>query len=321
MDDKVSVIVPVYNVEKYLEKCLISLVNQTYTNLEILIVDDGSEDGSADIYNKYKCIDQRIKIIYKENGGLSEARNIGIRSATGEYICCVDSDDYVENDYVEKMVQQIVYLNADICCCGKIIENGNKVKYINCEKNFVINSKEALKLYLLKNEIDNSSVDKICRKKLYDQIEFPVGKYYEDIGTIYKLILKANKVVHINNPLYHYVMREGSITHEEYSEKQLDSLYMTKEAIKNIENVYPDLHEYTVAYYALEIASTIRRLYQFYGARKMEDKYWNIIEEYQENYEEFIKNPYLPRGKKIMIYLLRYRFYRIVDIVYKILGK
>ena len=116
-------------------------------------------------------------------------------------------------------------------------------------------------------------------------------------------------------------MREGSITHEEYSEKQLDSLYMTKEAIKNIENVYPDLHEYTVAYYALEIASTIRRLYQFYGARKMEDKYWNIIEEYQENYEEFIKNPYLPRGKKIMIYLLKYRFYRIVDIVYKILGK
>lgn len=321
MEDKVSIIVPVYNVEKYLEKCLESIIKQTYLNLEILIIDDGSTDNSLSICNQYRDMDQRVCVIHKKNGGLSDARNVGIKNSTGKYICFVDSDDYIEKDYVKTMYQQIKKNKADICCCGKIIESPKKRYCVNSGSDFVVNSKEALKFYLLKNEIDNSAVDKLYRKELFEGIEFPVGRYYEDIGTIYKVFLKADRIVHVKDPLYHYVMREGSISHEEYSDKQIDSFYMTKEAVICIENTYPELKEYADAYYALEIVSTVRRIYHQCGTKVANIKYGNIIDEYQKNYEIFIRNQYVPFIKKIMMWLIKHRLYQIVDVVFILLNK
>lgn len=321
MEEKVSIIVPVYNVEKYLEKCLESIIMQSYYNLEILIIDDGSTDNSLNICYRYRDMDQRVYVIHKKNGGLSDARNVGIKNSTGKYICFVDSDDYIEKEYVKRMYQQIEENTADICCCGKIIESTKKSFCVNAGTDFVVNSKEALKYYLLKNEIDNSAVDKLYRKELFEEIKFPVGRYYEDIGTIYKVFLKADKIVHIKDPLYHYVMRKGSISHEDYSNRQLDSLYMTKEAVICIENTYPELKEFADAYYALEMVSTVRRLYHQYGNKVANRKYGNIIDEYNKNYDIFIRNQYIPFIKKIMMWLIKHRLSKIVDIVFILLNK
>ena len=313
MEEKISIIIPVYNTEKYLRKCLNSIINQTYFNIEILIIDDGSKDGSSVIYNEFKNKDDRIKVICKENGGLSDARNVGIAHATGVYICFVDSDDYVEEKYIEAMYYQIKKNSADICCCGKIIEYPNKKIYRNNKKDFITDSVEALKFYLQKKEIDNSAVDKLFKKELFDDIRFPVGKYYEDIGTIYKVITISKIIVHIKTPLYHYVMRSGSICHEQYSEKQLDSLYMTRQAIKYIDELYPQLIEYTNVYYALELITTIRQIYHYMGRKVLERDYKNIEDEYTNKYSEFIHNKYISFPKKIMMFLLRHHFYNIVD--------
>lgn len=310
---KISVIVPVYNTEKYLEKCLDSISSQTYSNLEIIVVDDGSKDNSAYVYNKFKQKDSRVVIICKNNGGLSDARNYGIIHSTGEYICFIDSDDYIEVDYIEKMYNAIEKYNADICCCGKIIETKNKSNYVNTKNEFVVNSVEALKLYLQKKEIDNSAVDKLYKRILFDHIRFPIGKYYEDIGTVYKLFIASNNIVHIKNPLYHYVMREQSISHERYSEKQLDSLYMTKEAVNDIMRLYPQLKEYATAYYALELVTTIRQIYHSLGKEEIYTKYNSIFEEYCENFKLFICNRHIPFLKKIMMIFIRYRFFILVD--------
>lgn len=318
---KISVIIPVYNTEKYLEKCLDSIVRQTYKNIEILIVDDGSKDNSYKIYEKYNDKDDRVHIITKINGGLSDARNCGIEKATGEYICFVDSDDYVELNYIEKMYNAIEKEHADICCCGKIVEKGNKKSLINCKTEFVVNSFEALKLYLQKSEIDNSAVDKLYRKELFDKIKFPVGRYFEDIGTVYKLFFVANKIVHINNPLYHYVMRSGSICHEAYSEKQLDMLHMTREASSNISKLYPELNEYATSYYALSVVTTIMQIYRYMGKEELYSKYKYIIDEYVNNYNLYITNRYIPKIKKIMMFFIRYRFYKFVDVIWTVVKK
>lgn len=318
MEEKISIIIPVYNTEKYLEKCLDSIIDQTYSNLEILIIDDGSNDGSSKIYNKFKMKDKRIKVIYKKNGGLSEARNVGIDHATGLYICFVDSDDYIENNYIQKMYYQLINHDADICCCGKVVEYPNKKIYKNTNRDLVVDSVEALKLYFQKIEIDNSAVDKLFKMELFKKIRFPVGRYFEDIGTIYKVFSISKTIVHIKDPLYHYVMRNGSICHEQYSEKQLDSLYMTKEAVKYINGIYPQLVEYTAAYYALELVTTIRQIYHCVGKKALNTDYKNIVEEYTDKYSDLIHNKYIPLFKKIMMFLLRCHFYAIVDVlVYK----
>ena len=122
MNELISVIVPIYNVEKYLERCLDSIIKQTYKNLDIILVDDGSIDNSTKICDEYVKKDSRIKVIHKENGGLSDARNVGIDNSDGKYICFIDSDDYIELDMIENLYDGIVKNNANICCCGKLLE-------------------------------------------------------------------------------------------------------------------------------------------------------------------------------------------------------
>ncbi len=315
MMDLISVIVPVYNVESYLQKCLDSIIDQTYSNLEIIIIDDGSKDRSGEICDYYKNIDSRIKVVHKQNGGLSDARNIGIDISVGEYICFVDSDDYLEKNYVLKMYEKIKDKDIDICCCGKFIESENICKVVNSDSDFILDSVEALKYYLQKKEIDNSAVDKLYRKKMFDDVRFPAGMYYEDIGTIYKLFLKAKKIAHIDIPLYHYVMRKGSISHGVFSKKQLESLYMTREAVKCINQVYPELNEYLAAYYGLEMVTTIRQMYYYWGKKETVAKYSDIIQEYKNNFKSFIHSPYIPFFKKIMMWLIKFQMYRVVNLM------
>ena len=189
----ISVIIPVYNVEKYLKICLESVVNQTYKNLEIIIVNDGSTDNSLNIMNKYKS-DKRVKIYSKENGGLSSARNYGIDNSHGEFISFIDSDDYISNDFIEKLYKQIKCDNSDISMCRYIREE-NKFTHTYVAKK--LNSEDVLEKILYQDDQTLYSVaawNKLYRKEIFNDIRYPYGKYNEDMFIICEIMKKVKQI-------------------------------------------------------------------------------------------------------------------------------
>lgn len=214
MNPKISIVIPVYNVEKYVSKCLQSVVNQTYRNLEIIIVNDGSTDNSVEIVKKYKKIDQRIKLINKENGGLSSARNAGISLVTGQYVTFIDSDDWISSNYIDEMVLETFKYSSDIVSIRETLVEGNRYqKHLlgtdTGQKVFEGNCADALFSFW----DTNFAWGKLIRTNLIkDKIEFPVGRNYEDIGTMYKIYDRANTLVISDKASYFYRIRENSIT-------------------------------------------------------------------------------------------------------------
>lgn len=227
---KVSVIVPMYKVEKYLDRCIKSIINQTYKNLEIILVDDGSPDSSGNIAEGYAQSDSRIRVIHKENGGLSDARNAGIIVASGDYICFVDSDDSIDEHFVEELIKACASSGADIAVCNylNVIKPEDIPPYDSKNNaNIVVqNSLEALNsIYSQDNVVTIVAWNKLYRRELWNDILFPVGRIHEDEATTYKLLYKAKKIVRIDKSLYYYFKNDESITGSQYSLKRLDILW------------------------------------------------------------------------------------------------
>ncbi len=212
----ISVVVPVYKVEEYLNKCVDSIINQTYKNLEIILVDDGSPDNCPKICDEYAKKDNRIKVIHKTNGGLSDARNAGIKEARGQLIGFVDSDDYIDNRMYEYLYGLIKKYDADISNCGfrnfGIINEDSPVP----KKEIVLNTSESLKMLAENTIVSNYAWNKLYKKELFinNNIEYPVGKIMEDIATTYKLFESADKLVVGTEIHYYYLKRENGITGE-----------------------------------------------------------------------------------------------------------
>lgn len=211
---KISVIVPIYNVEKYLSRCVDSILNSNYKNLEIILVDDGSTDSCGHICDEYKMKDRRIKVIHKENGGLSDARNKGIDIATGDYISFVDSDDAIDNDMFDYLLKILLENKCDISVCNYItfstIELPKSIsKY---SKTKVYTNESALDI-LLNGKISHSDYawNKLYKRDLFKNIRYPVGRKMEDIGTTYKLYYIAKKIVIGDAIKYYYYQRNNSI--------------------------------------------------------------------------------------------------------------
>ena len=216
MDELISIIIPVYNVESYLQKCLDSIINQTYKNIEIIIIDDGSTDKSFEICDNYKLLDNRIEVVHKQNGGLSDARNYGLEIATGQYISFVDSDDVIHPQMIEILYKMIKLTSSDISLCGytEFMSNNfmNKTRINNLFR--VLNNEEALNwLYdsTQKSILMTVSWNKLYKKELFSNIRFPCGLIHEDEFTTYKLIYKAKRIVYVENELYYYRQRNNSI--------------------------------------------------------------------------------------------------------------
>lgn len=209
----VSVIVPVYNVQAYLNKCVDSIIDQTYRALEIILVDDGSLDKSGTICDDYALKDSRIKVIHKKNGGLSDARNVGIDIAKGDFIAFVDSDDWLDINMYEVMINHALQQNADIVICGhNVVELDGSIKVKNkINKSVLYNYVEAVELILNDKIINSFAWDKIYKKELFKEIRYPKGRVFEDIATTYKLFHVAQSVYYINQSFYYYVRRENSI--------------------------------------------------------------------------------------------------------------
>lgn len=236
----ISVIVPIYNVEKYLSQCVNSLINQTYKNLEIILVDDGSLDNSGKICDEFSEIDSRIIVIHKENNGLSSARNAGLKIAKGNFIGFVDSDDWLDENMYEILFKLIKDNDSDISCCKffKTADSEEKVPVIDNEIIQSFNNIDGLNNFY--TDLYTQTVvawNKLYKRNLFDNVTYPTGKIHEDEGTTYKLFYKANKITYTNKPLYYYRTTPNSITTRKFNKKRLDIIDVYDEKIKFIRSI------------------------------------------------------------------------------------
>lgn len=249
MDELISVIVPVYNVEKRLDKCVKSLVDQSYPHLEIILVDDGSPDHCGDICDQWKEKDDRIVVIHKVNGGLSSARNAGLDIANGQWIAFVDSDDYIERDTYESLLTEGDTLAADIVIGGlcREIDGQTYPAYktpVVFQKEY--SAHEWMKFYFLNDRTNGMTTavwNKLYRKSVWEGVRFRDGYIYEDDEIVAHIYTKQYKIVVVDKPFYHYVKFEGSITNSPYSEKKWRSLeiyYERIDAFKGWDNSLAD---------------------------------------------------------------------------------
>lgn len=221
MSELISIIVPVYNVDKYLSKCLDSIINQTYKNLEIILVDDGSTDASSKICDEYAESDERITVIHKKNAGLSSARNAGLDIAKGDYIGFVDSDDYIDAYMYENLYAAAIKNNVKLVICGHFVEKDDKIsiEISPIDEERLYDKNEALELLLDDKNIKNYAWDKLYKSCLFENVRYPEGKNYEDIYTTYLLFDKCEQICYIPHYSYYYQLRNDSISSNINDEK------------------------------------------------------------------------------------------------------
>ena len=239
----ISVVVPIYNVEAYVNRCIESLVNQTYKNLEIILVDDGSPDNCPQMCDMWAEKDNRIKVIHKENGGLSDARNAGMIIATGEYISFIDSDDYISLDFIEELCSTAIENEADIVECSVVncYEDGSIDDFkddMNCT---VFEKEDALSGLIAEHPFHQHVWNKLYRASIALTVPFAVGKLNEDEFWTYQIFGKAKSVVRLNKTMYYYLQRSSSIMGERYSIRRLDVLEAKAKRQEYIENQFPRL--------------------------------------------------------------------------------
>lgn len=244
----ISVVVPVYNVKKYLSQCIESLMNQSYTDLEIILVDDGSTDGCDLICEHYKELDNRIKVIHKPNGGLSDARNAGMEIAGGDFICFIDSDDYVDVSMLEIMYS--FTKDADVVICGKTDFYDDDVITENKANDDIpvkfMSGMEAFGHFLLEDEEGYVVAwNKLYRREIFvrNNIVYPVGKIHEDCFTTYKAFINAEKVAYVDLPLYKYRHRKDSIMGKINIQGDMDIIEAYNNIIDVVKEKYPELIE------------------------------------------------------------------------------
>lgn len=238
----ISIIVPVYNVEKYLDRCVKSILAQTFKDFELILVDDGSLDRSGEMCDEYARSDSRIKVIHKENGGLSSARNAGIDIASGEFLGFVDSDDYIANDMYEMLYDNLIRENADMSICCKYDCYNDKPLKINKECYSVFNTEEALRS-ICKGEFGVSACDKLYKRKLFEKIRYPVTKTSEDAFVIINLFLKCEIIVMTTKQKYYWYHRENSISGGRSVKNCLDTIEAHKKNYDLICLHYPNLRD------------------------------------------------------------------------------
>ncbi len=284
MKPLISVIVPVYNVEDFVGKCLDSIVRQNYENLDIVIVDDGSTDGSGGICDEFAQKEKRARVFHKKNGGLSDARNFGIKKAKSEIIAFVDSDDFVGEDFIGVMYRRMSEKNADIVACGY-----NSIR----PKEETMTGKQAvIKLLVGQENVDIVTWNKLYKKKIFvdNGIYFPKGEKHEDSRTTYKLFFKAERVAYIPESLYVYVDRKNSLMNTAKVEERLKEREMV--AREAVEYFKDDVDLKQAA--EVSLLSAKYALLDFVIAGKIEPKYGSLAKEWIKKHKKnFANNKYL----------------------------
>lgn len=264
----ISIIVPVYKVEKYLDRCVQSIVNQTYQNLEIILVDDGSPDHCPVMCDTWAEKDNRIQVIHKTNGGLSDARNAGLAVATGDLIGFVDSDDWISSEMYQLLYDDICHNGSDISCCGiqMVWENSEARQMLTMEGDKVLENEEAMLSLIQESWLKHPVVNRLYKKECVQGVYFPYKRLHEDVFWGYQVIAKANKVSIIGRLGYFYLQRNDSIMGQIFSIKRLDMFDAYYDELRFIQSRYPSISGKAIAIFGS------RLLYAYQCIFRMTDK-------------------------------------------------
>ncbi len=230
----ISVIVPVYNVEPYLRKCMDSILGQTDPELEILVIDDGSTDQSGEICDEYAKADSRIRVFHTENRGLSEARNLGLDEAKGDYFGFVDSDDWIEPDMYEILLKTAVETGADVVECSVYLEYPDRTEEVNRQDRKMTGMQAVAAL--LHNDLSDGVWNKLYRRKCFDRIRFPKDRIFEEIATTYRVFSEADIVCSVAKPEYHYLQRPNGLSKETNMKNLVDYHYSQRERFEALQD-------------------------------------------------------------------------------------
>ena len=304
---KISVIVPVYKVEQYLARCVDSILGQTYQNLEVILVDDGSPDRCGEICDEYPKKDDRVKVIHQANGGSSRARNAGIACATGTYIGFIDGDDWIAPDMYESMMRTMQEYDVRMVCCGRYDVFGKRTLYGLCPVTTrAMNAAECFSALFVAKECDVSPCDKLYHASVFETVRFPDGEINEDTAIIHQVIHSAGKIAFLSRPLYYYCHRSNSNSTAVFSEKQLIMLDHTRNIVEFIRENYPSLSDEAEGYYN-KLLITILTIINM-SPRDVRSRNKKI---YREKLAELKgRKAYLFGSDKIKLLMLRTRTYR-----------
>lgn len=299
-----SVVVPIYNVEEYLEKCIESIVTQTYSNLEIILVNDGSTDGCLEICRKWEKQDKRIIVIDKLNGGLSDARNEGMKIASGELITFVDSDDFIDQEMYKKMIEKKKKVNSEICVCGikRIRESGEIQKAYESSIEYC-DKEQALKL-LFQGRICMAVWNKIYDTRLFKNLKFPKGKIYEDEFTTPYIFEQATSIAFVNEYFYNYLIRTGSILRTKFSEKRIHKIEAVKKQYQYFSKQYPVMTNLLMKKYY----ESVRDVYCESLSTKEEEIKKRLYLELKKISKEYIKTVNIREKRYILALIINYKF-------------
>lgn len=302
----ISVVVPVYNGEKYIKETIDSILNQSYKDLELILINDGSTDDSAKICEKYQMKDDRVKLFTQPNQGLSVARNTGIAQAMGEYLFFLDADDILEEHGLEIMFSEMQNPSSIVVC--NFLKFSNKIKKDNKANNYQVieytKQRYLNEIFILKK--NTYAWGTLIPKKLMEKIQFPTGKYFEDVATMYKVILKANKIIYINTPLVWYRQHENSIVATLNEKKARDYIEAVDEMCNCVSKVFPILIDSAKVIQCYSKISVIEKSENFKDVKFIDEQY------------RFVKVNIKTAQKKVDIPLQRIKFclFNVSDKVY-----
>jgi len=301
----VSVVIPVYNVEKYIKDCITSVIGQSYNNLQIIIINDGSNDKSEDICNEFAKKDSRIIFIQKQNGGLSDARNVGINNANGEYIVFIDSDDYISPNFIEIMLTESIKNQSDIVACSyyKTSEHGSSPVTKNIEIIKLTNTEAVIDVLSPKSICEVMTWNKIYKTRLFKEykITFPVGKIHEDNFTTFRLFYYANNVLFINLPLYYYRQRANSIMSQGFSERSINMIEAAEYARQWLNGKGLDFQKDIEANYLSAVITYANLLVE---SKINDNKYWGHTYFVKKNIQTIFTNEKISVKNKFILSIL-----------------
>lgn len=318
----VSVLIAVYNTEDYLVECLNSILNQTYRNIEIIIINDGSTDKSGELCQEYENRYSNITYVNKDNGGAAQARNIGIRLSKGEYITMVDSDDTINKKHIELLLNNAINNQADISVCNYYVYNDGRTTLRNHKPKYIkFTNVDAIKDHLLEGSILEPMIcNKLFKRNLFTEygLWFPEGQMYEDSRNLYKLYYYANNIVFENNPTYYYRRRQGSVMNHGVRKANIDMLQnIATEASDWLSDKNIDLTKELEVY---ELTSYINCLNYMIDGNKIYKDEWNkIIAKIIVHKNTYLVNPYVSKKRKLTIKYLELgpHYYTIIRRLYK----
>lgn len=297
MKDLISILVAVYNTQAYLDRCLTSILEQTYTNIEVIVIDDGSKDRSLEICREYESKDKRVRVYTQKNGGLSAARNAGIEKTKGKYLCFIDSDDFIQNNYIEVLYKDIMKYKSDIVVCGYFKEKNKTTEIMQLKKGGVYSCDEAMCLMYYENAFGAYAWNKIFKSNLIKEngLKFDLDlRMTQDLLWVTNYIINCKKIYYEKEPLYHYVNSKTSVCRQGRNTKQFNNLLFTsleahKKTEKLIENESKKVKN---AFDGRCVCTYMRILFNmYYSSYKNKELYLEAIQNIRRRLLNFMKGP------------------------------